>query len=130
MTNYAKCNFASDFRGFATLNVESDTPDKSFCCPGGLPMCKVNGRYPTAWINQDQRVNPAERPTLWVLDLGCTRSMGSREACKAFEKEADRLGIKVIWKRCKTVMTFANSAQAVLEWCMDCLLYTSDAADD
>ena len=54
-----------------------------------------------------------------VLDLGCTKSMGSRRAVQAFEWQAWYHGITVSWKPCYTEMSFANSATEILEWCVD-----------
>ena len=52
------------------------------------------------------------------MDLGCTRSMGSRRAVLAFEIAARSKGIFCEWNRCWTRMSFANSESAWLEWCV------------
>ena len=49
-----------------------------------------------AWLNRDKRVHTSVRPTCWVLDLGCTRSMGSRKAIEAFEKAVRPLRVTVM----------------------------------
>ena len=59
-----------------------------------------------------------ENPTYVIMDLGCTRSMGSRRAVEAFEWEAWNHGITCEWKRCWTHMSFANSRSEWLEWCI------------
>ena len=43
--------------------------------------------------------------------------MGSKAALLAFEQAAKPYGIWLEWERCHTVMSFANSETAVLNWC-------------
>ena len=73
-------------------------------------------------LNADQPIeiiNITEDPTYVILDLGCTRSMGSRKAVLAFEEAAWEYGITCVWKRCWTKMSFANSTSEWLEWCIE-----------
>ena len=51
----------------------------------------------------------ANHPTHVVLDLGCTRSIGSRAAIKRFQKHALYYGITTEVCRCKNPVVFANS---------------------
>ena len=57
-------------------------------------------------------VDLRRNPTYVVLDLGCTRAMGSRKAIEAFAKEASWYGIQVEYKPCQTNFAFANSQTA------------------
>ena len=63
-------------------------------------------------------VDLKQNPTYVIMDLGCTRSMGSRKAVEAFVKAAWKYGITCEWRRCWTKMSFANSKTAWLEWCV------------
>ena len=65
-----------------------------------------------------QLVDLVRNPLCVILDLGCTRSMGSKRAVIAFEEAAWSHGIVCEWKRCWTRMSFANSQTAWLEWCV------------
>ena len=48
-------------------------------------------------------------PTYVVLDLGCTRSRGSRKAVSAFAKKAPRVGIWIEYIPCDTTFIFTDS---------------------
>lgn len=73
---------------------------------------------------KDKSWNPADlidlrlNPTHVILDLGCTRSMGSLRAIEAFIEAAKPYGIRCEWKRCWTHMSFANGQSEWLEWCI------------
>ena len=54
-------------------------------------------------------LNLANHPTHVVLDLGCTRSIGSRAAIKRFEKHAWYYGMTTEFCRCNKSFVFANS---------------------
>ena len=80
---------------------------------------------PCAWSDSDSSIRALRKvidlnnnPLCVILDLGCTRSMGSLHAVKAFEEAAWWYGITCEWKRCWTKMSFANSESAWLEWCV------------
>ena len=65
-----------------------------------------------------QVIDLKDNPMCVIMDLGCTRSMGSRRAVEAFIAAAWKYGIKCEWKRCWTRMSFANSDSEWLEWCV------------
>jgi len=71
----------------------------------------------TAW-HTAKPVNIKMQPTYVIMDLGCTRSMGSLMAVEAFEWAAYEYGIHCTWERCNTVMSFADSRTEVLNWCV------------
>ena len=54
-------------------------------------------------------LNPANHPTHVVLDLGCTRSIGSRATIRRFQKHALYYGITTEFCRCKNPVVIANS---------------------
>ena len=54
-------------------------------------------------------MNVANHPTQVVLDLGCTRSIGSRTAIERFEKHSWYCGITTEFCRCNKTIVFANS---------------------
>ena len=60
--------------------------------------------------------NLANHPTHFVLDLGCTRSIGSRAAIDRFQKHALYYGITTEFCRCNRSFVFANS---VTETCWE-----------
>ena len=63
-------------------------------------------------------LNLAYHPTHAVLDLDCTRSIGSRSAVKRFQKHAWYYGITTEFCRCIKSLVFAHSeAEACLESC-------------
>ena len=71
---------------------------------------------PTAtWQNF---VNSEQSPTYCIMDLGCTRCMGSQKAVEAFIEAGTPHGIRFEWQRCNTKMSFANSKTETLEWCV------------
>jgi hypothetical protein len=63
-------------------------------------------------------INLKDNPTYCILDIGCTRCMGSYPAVEAFIKAGEPLGIKFEWQKCNTKMSFANSDTETLEWCV------------
>ena len=66
-------------------------------------------------------VNIANHPTHVVLDLGCTRSIGSRTAGERFKKHAWYYGITMEFCRCNKSFVFANSET---ETCKDsCIIH-------
>ena len=54
-------------------------------------------------------LNLANHPTHVVLDIGCTRSIGSRTAIERFKKHARYYGITTELCRCNKSFVFANS---------------------
>ena len=64
-------------------------------------------------------VNLHENPTYVVLDLGCTRSMGSRRAIDALAAVAPKYGIELEYLPCNTTFVFADSkTEGVTETCI------------
>ena len=63
----------------------------------------------------------ANHPTHVVLDLGCTRSIGSRAAIKRFQKHALYYGITTEFCRCKNPVVFANSETE--SCCKSCIIH-------
>ena len=62
----------------------------------------------TAWM-ASVPLNLANHPTHVVLDLGCTRSIGSRAAIRRFQKHALCCCITTKFCRCNKSFVFANS---------------------
>ena len=83
------------------------TPDAGWFCT----------KAHTAWI-----LNLANHPTRFVLDLGCTRSIGSRTAIERFKKHACCYGITTEFCCCNKSFVFANSET---ETCKDsCIVHS------
>eukprot|EP00975_Prorocentrum_lima_P009958 2120402-Prorocentrum_lima.AAC.1 len=62
----------------------------------------------------EQRIDIRDNPTYVLVDIGCSRSMASMDAILAFEA-AMAHGVKLEWKPCKTLMSFANGQKDWLE---------------
>ena len=74
----------------------------------------------TAWMAVHS-LNLAYHPTHVVLDLGCTRSIGSRAAIERLKKHAWYYGIATEFGRCNVSFVFANSET---ETCMEsCIIH-------
>ena len=74
----------------------------------------------TAWMVATP-LNFANHPTHVVLDLGCSRSVGSRAAIGIFKKHAWYHGIAAEFCRCNKSFVFANSET---ETCMEsCIIH-------
>ena len=73
-----------------------------------LGMKLQDGTSHTAWMAVPS-LNLAYHPTQIVLDLGCTRSIGSRSAIKTFQKHSWYYGIATEICRCNRSFVFANS---------------------
>ena len=80
----------------------------------------------TAWYGTGHKpwmasvpLNLAHHPTRVVLDLGCTRSLGSRTAIRRFQKYALYYGITTEFCPCNKSFVFANSeTETCLESCI------------
>ena len=58
-------------------------------------------------------------PTHVVLDLGCTRSIGSRTAIDRFRHSAEKYGIRIEFVPCRKSFIFANSeTETCVESCV------------
>ena len=68
--------------------------------------------------SDSELVNLSLNPTFVIMDLGCTRSMGSLRAIEAFMDVAKHYDVWFEWKRCWTHMSFANGESEWLEWCV------------
>ena len=66
-------------------------------------------------------LNLAHHPTHVVLDLGCTRSIGSKAAIREFQKYALYYGITTEFCPCNKPFVFANS-ETVTSW-ESCLIH-------
>ena len=65
--------------------------------------------------------NLATHPTHVVLDLGCTRSIGSRAVIERLKKHAWYYGVTTEFRRCSESFAFANSET---ETCMEsCIIH-------
>ena len=72
-------------------------------------------------MDGDTPLNLANHPPHVFLDLGCTRSIGSRAAIERFKKHAWYHGITTKLCRCKRSLIFVNSET---ETCMEsCLIH-------
>ena len=58
-------------------------------------------------------------PSYVVMDLGCTKSMGSRPAIMEFVKAGRKNGLTFEFRPCHTLYAFANSQQS---YCSECLV--------
>ena len=92
----------SDDRYFS-LTDDSSTSATGWSC----------SRAYAAWM-ASAPVNLANHPTHVVLDLGCTRSTGSRAAIKLFQKHALFYGMTTEFCRCNKSSVFANSETNLL----------------
>lgn len=63
-------------------------------------------------------------PTFVILDLGCTRAMGSHKAIRALLDALRPYGVTEEWRRCNAKMYFANSDYTELKWCVDIIFPT------
>ena len=63
-------------------------------------------------------INMEYSPTYAIVDTGCTRAMSSWSAMKKFIAAMEPLGTTFEWQKCHTVMKFADSGSAVLEYCV------------
>ena len=72
-------------------------------------------RSHTAWMVTPS-LNLVDHPTHVVLDLGCTRSIGSRAAIERFKKHSWYYGITTELRRCNKSFVFGNSET---EACVD-----------
>ena len=82
------------------------TDDSSNSATRGTPAW--NGVRHTAWM-ASVPLDLANHPTHVVLDLGCTRSIGSRATIKRFQKHALYYDITTEFCRCNKSFVFANS---------------------
>ena len=105
--------------GFPVFEHESLIAQQSFVTSDRRPYASITieDKVKEYWTNVV--VDLQQNPLCVILDLGCTRSMGSRRAVEAFEHAAWFHGITCEWKRCWTRMSFANSESAWLEWCVE-----------
>lgn len=62
-----------------------------------------------SWITSDQICDMRQHPLAVILDLGCTRPMGSRKSIERFARSAHKYHIKVKYVPCNSRFTFANS---------------------
>ena len=80
--------------------------------------CSDDSCSHTAWMTSI-RLNLDYHPTRVVLDLGCTRSVGSRSAIKRYQKHAWYHGITTEFCRCNRSFLSANSeTETCLESCI------------
>ena len=87
---------------------DSWTPDAGWFCT----------KAHTAWMLATP-LNLANHPTHVVLDLGCTRSIGSRSAIERFKKHAWYYRITTEFCRCNKSFVFANSeTETCIESCI------------
>ena len=63
-------------------------------------------------------IDLSNNPGHVILDLGCTKAMGSMRAVVAFIEYAWYFGIWAEWLPCNTIMSFANSQCVTLKWCV------------
>ena len=131
----------------------SDVPQNGFTFQSGLPVSKFPGetlwrksehkkmqkaledpeKLPieytfdrsAAWNAARDRIDLTNRPLCVIMDLGCTRSMGSLNAIKKLERYGRRVGITRKWKPCNTLMTFANGDCTRLTQCVEVTFPTS-----
>ena len=93
--------------------VQSSLEQQCFITKCGRPYALSNEQNDYDWkatYNASLRnlVDFNKSPTCVILDLGCTRAMGSRRAVEAFEQAVYKFGITCEWKRCWTRMFFCK----------------------
>ena len=69
--------------------------------------------------SMQNNIDVRKNPTYVVMDLGCTKSMGSRPAIMEFMKVGRKNGLTFEFKPCHTLYAFANSQQS---YCHECLV--------
>ena len=89
------CHFWESDDWYFSLTDDSSTSAAGWSCTGH-----------TAWM-ASVPLNPANHSTRVVLDLGCTRSTGSRAAIRRFQKHALYYGITTEFCRCNKSFVFA-----------------------
>ena len=116
------------YQSYFTVAHEATSPDlgnDSFGCllESGGKDCDV----PEALIAQAKHeclmarldtwkpVQMSRNPLYVILDIGCTRAMGSRPAVEALAQAAPAVGIWCEFLPTYTVFSFANSAQTVVK---------------
>ena len=82
----------------------SHWPDESWTSAAGWSCTNAH----TVWMGTTP-LNLANHPTHVVLDLGCTRSIGSRAALERFKKHPWYYGITSEFCGCNKSFVFANS---------------------
>ena len=90
--------------GNRTIGLPSHWPDDSSTSAAGWSCTRAH----TAWMIAVP-LNLTNHPTHVVLDLGCTRSIGSRATIKRFQKHAWYYGITTEFCRCYKSFVCANS---------------------
>ena len=78
-----------------------------------------------AFTNSTDLVDLEKNRSYVIVDLGCTRAMGSRYAVERLQAALEPLGAVFEWTRCRTMMTFANGEQSLLEWCINMIFPTT-----
>ena len=90
--------------GNRTTGLTSHWPDESWTSAAGWSCTKAH----IAWMAAVP-LNLANHPTHVVVDLGRTRSIGSRAAIEKIKKHAWYYGITTAFGRCNKSFVFANS---------------------
>ena len=94
-------------------SVKSDVVQYNFSLKDEVPTMSYE-----QYLEVEDLVDIRETPTYAIADLGCTRSMGSVFAIERMQEVMEPLGVTFEWRRCYTKMTFANSEDAILDWCV------------
>ena len=63
-----------------------------------------------------EAINMDQNPTFVILDLGCTKCMGSRKKVERFLQASASYGFSHEWIRSGAKFSFANSEQDTIEW--------------
>ena len=89
-------NVSTDF-GFS-INIDgkevpSILPEKSIL-EGLTEKSSLDKQHYMSWLMWDDIVDVQKNPTYVILDLGCTRCMGSRKYVEAFLKKCPQHGIE------------------------------------
>ena len=102
--------YSGIFSFVATFEGTPDLPDQPFCdtALAGINSSLRQFQDETA-LSTFNTLDLANYPTHVILDLGCTRCMGSRPAVEAFARAAVKRGCWCEWKRCHTNMSVAKA---------------------
>ena len=120
-------NYGSTFLVFPQWETVKEVPFKAYSSMASSPSFASTLLGKTEWEIAKERwqatkpkvpIDLRQNPGHVILDLGCTKSMGSLRAVNAFIDYAWYFGIWVEWLPCNTKMSFANSQTTTLKWCV------------
>ena len=100
--------------GHVTLVRELESGGKD-CDAPEVFIAQAKNECLMARLDTWKPVQMSRNPLYVILDIGCTRAMGSRPAVEALAQAAPSVGIWCEFLPTYTVFSFANSAQTVVK---------------